>query len=87
MELAWKTMKDYLEAQNLVLEQITPRSVIKAAFAAKLIEQGEVWMEALDARNKLSHTYDCKLFETVITNIQDRYLAALGNLYQHLLRE
>jgi nucleotidyltransferase substrate binding protein (TIGR01987 family) len=85
IELAWKTMKDYLEAQNVVFTQITPRSVIKEAFAAKLIQDGQVWMDALDARNKMSHTYDFTLFNTVIADIQKSYLAAMDTLYFELL--
>lgn len=81
IELAWKTLKDYLEAQNLVLEQVTPRAVIKEAFAAKLIEKGQVWMDALDARNKMSHTYDIKQFEAVIEDIRAHYLAVIEALY------
>ncbi len=61
-ELAWKTMKDYLEHQNVVFSQVTPNAVIKEAVAAKLIDDGEGWMMALDARNKMSHTYDFKKF-------------------------
>jgi nucleotidyltransferase substrate binding protein (TIGR01987 family) len=87
MELAWKTMKDYLEAQNVILEQITPRAVMKEAFAAKLIKDGQVWMDALDARNKMSHTYDFKQFEAVIKEIQDRYLTALDDLHFDLLQQ
>lgn len=34
MELAWKTLKDYLESENVVLDQITPRTVIRRAFEA-----------------------------------------------------
>jgi len=34
LELAWKTLKDYLEASGIVLNAITPRQVIKDAFAA-----------------------------------------------------
>ncbi len=29
MELAWKTLKDYLESENVVFDQITPRAVIR----------------------------------------------------------
>jgi nucleotidyltransferase substrate binding protein (TIGR01987 family) len=87
IELAWKTMKDYLESQNLVLDQITPRAVIKEAFAAKLITEGQVWMDALDARNKMSHTYDFKKFEEVIADIQKHYLAAIEALYFKLLEQ
>ncbi len=84
IELAWKTMKDYLESQNVVFEQITPRAVIKEAIASRLIHQGDIWMQALDDRNKMSHTYDLKQFESVITDIEQQYLACLKNLYETL---
>jgi nucleotidyltransferase substrate binding protein (TIGR01987 family) len=87
IELAWKTMKDWLENQNVVFEQITPRSVVKEAYAAKLIEDGQTWMDALDARNKMSHTYDLRTFEIVIQAIRDRYLKVAGELYFKLLTE
>lgn len=37
MELAWKTLKDYLESQNVVFDTITPRTVIRKAFEAGII--------------------------------------------------
>ena len=42
VELAWKTLKDYLESENVVLEPVTPRTVIRRAFEAGIIEQGEI---------------------------------------------
>ncbi len=85
MELAWKTLKDYLESENIVLEQITPRTVIRRAFEAQVIRQGDVWQDALDARNKMSHTYHLEKFEQVIDAIRKHYLAAFGELYEFLL--
>ncbi|MCY4277782.1 MAG: nucleotidyltransferase substrate binding protein [Gammaproteobacteria bacterium] len=85
MELAWNTLKDYLEAENVVVEQVTPRAVIRKAFEAKVIRQGDVWQEALDARNKMSHTYNFKNFERVVEAIEQRYLAAFGELYEYLM--
>ena len=41
MELAWKTMKDYLESQNVIFSQITPRAVLKESVAGKLISDGD----------------------------------------------
>ena len=38
--LAWKTLKDYLEETGIVVNPVTPRSVIKEAFAAKLLDEG-----------------------------------------------
>ena len=83
-ELAWKTIKDYLESQNVVFEQITPRAVLKEAIAAKLISNGEDWMSALDARNKMSHLYDFKQFDAVIDQIASTYLNCFGELYEKL---
>ena len=84
MELAWKTMKDYLENQNVVFSQITPRAVLKESVAVKLVSDGESWMSALDARNKMSHTYDFKKFEVIIEDIQARYLDCIGELHEKL---
>ncbi len=83
-ELAWKTIKDYLESQNVVFEQITPRAVLREAVAAKLISNGEDWMNALDARNKMSHTYDVQKFDAVIEKIATRYLNCFAELYETL---
>jgi nucleotidyltransferase substrate binding protein (TIGR01987 family) len=83
-ELAWKTLRDYLECEGLVLEQITPRTVIRSAFEAGIISQGETWQKALDARNLMSHTYDLKVFEQVIADIRSSYLSAFEELYDFL---
>ncbi len=84
-ELGWKTMKDFLAAEGVSLPVITPATVIRAAFEARLIQDGQVWMEALDARNKMSHTYDFSKFERVIADIAQRYLAAMEALYMFFL--
>ena len=87
IELAWKTMKDYLEGQNVVFSQVTPRAVIKESVATKLVSDGEGWMSALDARNRMSHEYDFRKFEDVIRKIRSRYLDCLGELCEKLLGE
>ncbi len=84
-ELAWKVLKDYLNHEGLVLDKITPASVIKAAFEAKIISNGDVWMNALDARNKMSHTYNLKKFEEVIADIRSDYLNILDDLYMSMM--
>jgi len=54
-ELAWKTMKDYLEEQGANINPVTPRKVIKEAFAANIITDGQVWVDMMLHRNLLSH--------------------------------
>ena len=85
MELAWKTLKDYLEHEGVIFDQITPRAVIRRAFEAGVITGGEVWQNALDARNRVSHNYDFEVFERVIGDIRAGYLDAFGELYERLL--
>ncbi len=83
-ELAWKVLKDVLENEGIVLTTITPASVIKAAFAAGLIRDGDQWMKALDARNKMSHTYDRKVFDEIVAQISAHYFGLLDALHQSL---
>ena len=84
-ELAWKTVKDFLEAGGLIIAPITPRQVLKEAFAAKVIADGQVWIEMLDHRNLLSHSYDSAVFEEAVDAIAARYLQAMEELHQFLV--
>lgn len=84
-ELAWKLLKDFLDASGVVLDTVTPASVIKSAYAAKIIDKADLWMNALDARNKMSHTYDFKTFEQIIADIRRDYLGLLDDLYFQML--
>ena len=84
-ELAWKTLKDYLEEGGLVISPVTPRQVIKDAFAAKVISDGDVWINMLDHRNMLSHTYDFSVFEQAVTAISERYLPAMARMHLFFL--
>ncbi len=86
-ELTWKTIKDYLEDSGIVLDKITPQAVIRAAIEAKVITNREQWMSALDARNKMSHTYDNMVFAQIIEDVDTRYLSLFDQLYEKLLNE
>lgn len=81
-ELAWKLIADLLADDGVSLETKTPKSVIRAAFAAKLIEDGDDWLDALDARNKMAHTYDEADFAKVIEEIRATYFALFSALHK-----
>lgn len=57
-ELAWKLAKFILAYNGIEAE--TPRAVIKEAFKAKFISDGDGWIDMLEDRNKTSHIYDEK---------------------------
>lgn len=86
-ELAWKTVKDFMEESGFVFATVTPRQVLKDAFAAKILTDGQVWIDMLDHRNLLSHTYNFASFEKAVEAIHARYLIALGQLHDFLQQE
>jgi nucleotidyltransferase substrate binding protein (TIGR01987 family) len=86
-ELAWKTVKDYMEHDGFVFATITPRQVIKDAFAAKILKDGQSWIDMLDHRNLLSHTYNLAKFEEAAKAVHDRYLDAFDQLHEFLQTE
>ena len=81
-QLAWLTLQDRLEYGGIVFTEVTPRNVIQQAFAAKLIDDAEVWIDMLVDRNLMSHTYDFARFQMVLGSVRRRYLPVLGDLYQ-----
>lgn len=81
-ELAWKVLKDYLEANGTVVK--SPREAIKTAFQQGLIENGHDWMDALTDRNLTVHTYDESTALLVENKIRKTYYPLLKQLYNTL---
>lgn len=86
-ELAWKTLKDFLVYRKVRLDRSGPGDVLRAAFATGYITDGPVWMEALDARNEMSHVYRRQAFDRVLADLQTRFMARFEDLYDMLLTE
>jgi nucleotidyltransferase substrate binding protein (TIGR01987 family) len=82
-ELAWKMLKDYLEAQGFS-DLNSPRAVLKKAFEAGLITEGHDWLQILHDQNSMSHTYDEATAIAVENLIRDTYYPLLAALRQAL---
>ncbi|MGL4346279.1 MAG: nucleotidyltransferase substrate binding protein [Cellulosilyticaceae bacterium] len=78
-ELGWKTMKDYLEAEGLDVK--TPRSTIQTGFQIGLISNGHAWIDALEKRNLMAHTYNESLAQDAEKLIRHTYFAVLKDLH------
>jgi nucleotidyltransferase substrate binding protein (TIGR01987 family) len=76
-ELAWKSLRDYLTDTGKTLAIPSAINVIRAAFEINLIEDGDAWVEAMQARNKMSHEYDPAAFEKIVDDIRTKYLPLL----------
>lgn len=83
-ELAWKTMKDCLEYLGLVEKTGSPRENIQAAFKQGIIDDGEIWIEIMLARNSLAHLYDENTSREIYNNIKDRYIVEFKKLEEKL---
>lgn len=71
-ELAWNTLKDFLESRGTA-NLFGSKDATRAAFAAGLIVQGGVWMDMIQSRSKSTHTYDCATAEAIAKAITSGY--------------
>lgn len=87
LELAWKTLKDKMEFDGILLDKISPKMVLKEAYQAKYINDIDTWLKMINDRNLVSHTYDFETFELIIPSIQKNYISVLNNLYLSLIKD
>jgi nucleotidyltransferase substrate binding protein (TIGR01987 family) len=83
-ELSWKTLKDLLSHGGI--DALLPREVLRQAFAAGLLADGQVWIDMLEQRNLMAHTYDLARARFARTLIRDRFAQALQALAKDLER-
>lgn len=84
-ELGWKTLKDYLEAEGIITK--TPRETIQEAFKASIVTDGHTWIDALENRNLLSHSYEETLSRKAEELIKNSYFSFLKKLKDDLLKK
>ncbi|MEK6788703.1 MAG: nucleotidyltransferase substrate binding protein [Pseudomonadota bacterium] len=82
-ELSWKTLKDYLQYNGIDVK--LPREVLKQAFANDIVEDGQVWIDMLEDRNLMAHTYNEARAQMAVNHIRLRYMTGLSALHQCLL--
>lgn len=82
LELAWKTMKDFLNEHEYEVK--SPRETVKIAAQYGLIEDGQLWLKALKDRNLTSHVYGEKMSKKVEKLIRERYYGLLEKLHHNL---
>lgn len=80
-ELSWKTLKDYLAGNGV--DAKFPREVVKQAFHYDIIENGDIWMDMLEKRNLIAHTYNEENFKLAVSAIVSGYYPALKQLHAH----
>lgn len=79
-ELAWKTIKDYLEYMGISEKIGSPRENIQLGYTQGIISDGDLWIEIMLARNSLAHLYDEKQSRKVYNDIKNKYIKAFEEL-------
>lgn len=74
-ELFWKTMRLIIHYEGF--ECRSPRSCIKEAFKHGYIDDGEIYLDMLDDRNRTSHVYDEQTSLEIYERVEQQYMKAL----------
>lgn len=83
-ELAWKTTAEIIREQGITTPIHSHKAVLKAAYEIGFIKNEEVWLQILDDRNFMSHTYDMDLFMRIANDICNHYGKAMSDLIKEL---
>ena len=83
-ELAWKTVKDYLEYLGMTEKIGSPREIIQLGFKQGIISDGEAWISMMLSRNALSHLYDEKASRDIYKKIKNEYVKLFNELKEKL---
>src|SRR5450432_256500 len=72
-ELAWNTLKDFLESRG-VASLYGSKDATREAFASGLVQDGETWMAMIKSRNDTSHTYNEETAGKIAEAITSSYM-------------
>ena len=78
-QLSWKLIKDYLKYHGDV-SLYSPKKVVREAFNKKIIPNGQVLVDAIEARNLTSHVYDEDTAKQLADEILHKFLPAFDGL-------
>ncbi len=84
-ERSWKAMKESLERHGFGEGKTgSPKLIIKSAYAAGMIQDEAGWLELLDRRNEVSHSYNEEAAAALIERTKENYLALFEELEKEL---
>ena len=84
-EQAWKAMKEILENCGYDSAQTgSPKHIIKTAYQANMINEEELWLGALIARNNVTHAYNKDIALDIINETKEKYYAMFCKLKEDL---
>lgn len=84
-EQAWKALKEFLEEQGFSESRTgSPRLVLKTAYSAGIINDEELWLDALQSRNNVAHAYNAAIALNIIKRAREDYLPLFEELNESM---
>ena len=73
-EQSWKMMKEILELHGYE-EGATgsPKIILKTAYKAGMIKDEELWLQGLQARNNVTHSYNQNIALEIVKNAKEKF--------------
>lgn len=81
-ELVWKLIKEYLADVGIICK--SPRDTFREAHRNEIIEDEEIWMEMIEDRNALVHTYEMEKAREIFERIKKEYIICLQRVYEKI---
>ena len=79
-ELAWKTLKEFIDYEGYALSIASPKNVIAFAYREGFLDDEKLWLDMLESRNLVTHDYDDELSDRIAQKISDRFCKQLQAL-------
>ena len=84
-EQSWKAMKEILEANGFSEGRTgSSKQILKTAYSAGMIEDEDMWLDALVSRNNVAHAYNKDIALEIVRNTKDRYFKLFETLVVNL---
>lgn len=81
-ELSWKLMKEYLANLGIICRN--PRDCFKQAYQNDLIENEDTWLDMIDCRNQLVHTYTFEQSRKIFEKIKNDYVKEFEKIFNKI---
>ncbi|MFR5602330.1 MAG: HI0074 family nucleotidyltransferase substrate-binding subunit [Lachnospiraceae bacterium] len=84
-EQAWKAMKEVLLAEGIEEGKTgSPRQVLKGAFQMGIIQDENIWLQALMSRNNVAHAYNHTIALDIVKDTKETYYYMFCSLKKEL---
>jgi nucleotidyltransferase substrate binding protein (TIGR01987 family) len=84
-EQAWKAMKEILENHGFEESKTgSPKQILKTAYQANMIQNEELWLDALVSRNNVTHSYNRVIALDIVNRTKKDYFMLFETLKKEL---